>query len=213
MIILYASLRLFFDKFFDFYKPCRNKSKSAMIKKRSNSMRSATAKKVVSIFSLIFGGLSIIGYITEGSQGQAMSWVISISMIVIGVLLLIPTLKKAEEALMIGALVLYSLFMFAGLVIMAIPDLGPFIGLLILGIVGVPFSFSIVYLARLAKEKNATPTGGPVIERVYPVNSSLAEANNGSIESQLISLKKMADQGLITEADYEAKKKSLLGLD
>jgi cytochrome c-type biogenesis protein CcmH/NrfG len=59
-------------------------------------------------------------------------------------------------------------------------------------------------LPPLAGEINTQPAQqAPVTQTETPV---------ASIKQQLEELKEMQDQGLITEADFEAKKKQLLGI-
>lgn len=172
-------------------------------------MQSSTAKKIVSVFSLVFGALSIISIFQE-KNAEVLSWILSISLIIIGILLLIPSLTKHEKGLMIFALVIYSLFVFSGLIILLFY---PVLSLIVFAVVGVPFAFSIVYLVLLKKEKQQDEE--EVID--WPVgHSNIGDQpsediqSKESLEQKLSSLKNMAEKGLITQEEYEAKKSDLL---
>jgi len=58
-------------------------------------MKSKTAKNVVAIYSVVFGALALIGSISNGAD--VMTYIIETTMIIMGILLLIPTLQKAPK--------------------------------------------------------------------------------------------------------------------
>lgn len=111
-------------------------------------MKSITAKKVVAIFSIVFGAISIFGSLD--TETTVPSIILAVAIIVIGILLLLPALKKAEKGLMITGLVLYSLFIFMGVLLLFVV---PILGVMFMMMFGVPFAFSIVYLVQLNKEQ------------------------------------------------------------
>lgn len=112
-------------------------------------MKSSSAKKVVAIYSIVFATLSLLGTFTE--TPDVLEIIIVITMLISGIILLIPELKKVEKPLMITLLVVYSVFVLVGLIYFFII---PLIGLIVFGMVGVPFIFAIVFLSLKAKEDN-----------------------------------------------------------
>ena len=169
-------------------------------------MRSLTAKKVVAIYSIVFGGLGLIGSFSDAIDVWTL--VIEILLIALGILLLIPALQRAEKGLIITGLVYYSLLVLAGLIFFFII---PFMGFIIWGLSGVPFAFSIVYLVRRGKEELGMwdDYGNPN----FPKEESPLVKDASFVENQLKVLAKMVEDGLITEADYEKKKNLLLEIE
>ncbi len=179
-------------------------------------MKSSTAKKVVAIFSIIFGILALIG--SFGDDPQTTSIIISIGMIVIGILLLIPNFsEKTQKGLIIAVLAYYSLTILVGFAVMMV---APPVGVLIIGIVLVPFIFSIVYLVRQSKEveeeksrqvylRFQQETKDRLVQNGRELESKPLERELG-IEGKLQSLKNLQNSGLITTEDYERKKADLL---
>lgn len=134
--------------------------------------------------------------------------IIEILLIVLGILLLVPALQKAEKGLIITGLVYYSLLVLAGLVFFFIL---PFMGFLIWGLSGVPFAFSIVYLVRRGKED--TFLGDEYSYSDFSRKESPVQKDAAFVENQLKVLAKMVEDGLISEADYEKKKNLLLEIE
>jgi len=169
-------------------------------------MRSLTAKKVVAIYSIVFGALGFMGSFNDAVDVWTL--IIEILLIVLGILLLVPALQKAEKALIITGLVYYSLLVLAGLVFFFIL---PFMGFLIWGLSGVPFAFSIVYLVRKGKEQYemSDDYGNPNFNK----EESPLQKDAQFVENQLKVLAKMVEDGLISEADYEKKKNILLEIE
>jgi len=169
-------------------------------------MRSLTAKKVVAIYSIVFGALGFVGSFNDAVDVWTL--IIEILLIVLGILLLVPALQKAEKGLIITGLVYYSLLVLAGLVFFFIL---PFMGFLIWGLSGVPFAFSIVYLVRRGKEN--TFLGDEYSYSDFSRKESPVQKDAAFVENQLKVLAKMVEDGLISEADYEKKKNLLLEIE
>ena len=169
-------------------------------------MESLTAKKVVAIYSIVFGGLGFIGGLSQ--EPDPITIIIEILLIILGILLLIPSLQKVEKGLIITGLVYYSLLVLAGLVFFFIL---PLMGILIWVLAGVPFAFSIVYLVRRRKE-SIVYSDNYIIPSYAKEESPMAK-DAVFVENQLKVLAKMVEDGLISEADYEKKKKLLLDIE
>lgn len=174
-------------------------------------MKSTTAKKIAAIFSVVFGGLAILGFRNEAIEPTAL--VLAILMVASGVLLLIPGLEKMEKTLVIITLVIYSIFIFAGLLFLF---LLPPLGIAMFAIGGVPFSFAIVYLVKRAREDEYYAAHTPIRPSSYLERpkqpASAINISVDDIEQQLIKLRGMVDSGLISEQDYNAKKEALLNI-
>jgi hypothetical protein len=164
------------------------------------------SKKVVAIYSIVFGAIGLIGSFSDAVAVWAL--VIEILLIVLGILLLIPALQRAEKGLIITGLVYYSLLVLAGLIFFFII---PFMGFVIWGLSGVPFAFSIVYLVRKGKEELGM--GDDYSNPSFPREESPLVKDASFVETQLKVLAKMVEDGLITEADYEKKKNLLLDIE
>lgn len=65
-------------------------------------------------------------------------------------------------------------------------------------------------ICSMVQSMRAQPTATPIVP--VPINTVAANNSVNDIEEQLIKLKSMVDSGIITQEDYEAKKKQLLGL-
>jgi len=175
-------------------------------------MKSQTAKNVVAIYSVVFGTLGLVGSLNS-LAADVFTYIIEATMIILGILLLIPSLHKATKGLIVTSIVIYSIYIFSGLIVFFII---PFIGALIFGLVGVPFAFGIVYLARLKKENEpspfysgATPVNTPRPNAPEPVSNTTEEDQT---YTRLTALNKMLNEGLISQEDYETKKKNILNI-
>ena len=169
-------------------------------------MESLTAKKVVAIYSIVFGALGFFGGLSQ--ELDPITIIIEILLIIMGILLLIPSLQRAEKALIITGLVYYSLLVLAGLIFFFV---WTFMGVLIWILSGVPFAFSIVYLVRKGKED--TYLGDEYSYNDFSRKESPVQKDAAFVENQLKVLAKMVEDGLISEADYEKKKKLLLDIE
>ena len=58
-------------------------------------MKSSSAKKVVAIYSIVFATLSLLGTFTE--TPDVLEIIIVITMLISGIILLIPELKKSKN--------------------------------------------------------------------------------------------------------------------
>ena len=104
--------------------------------------------KIVSIFSIVFGALSLLGIIS--GEGDIISTLIlGMALIACGILMLIFKDHKASYGITIGVFVIHCIGVLSGLIYLF---LFPLLGLLTLGLYGVPFSFSIVYFVKRKKE-------------------------------------------------------------
>ncbi len=169
-------------------------------------MKSLTAKRVVAIYSLVFGFVALIGLVSQPEFTDPITFIFTILLIITGILLLIPSLNKAELGLMIGCLVYYSFGILMGIVFIL---LAPFLGFVVLAIVGVPFSFSIVFLNKRSKEKSMEKND----QNAQNIENQDMLFNTKSatyIEQELVHLNKMVEAGLINQEDYEKRKKALL---
>lgn len=169
-------------------------------------MSSLSAKKVVAIYSIVFGALGFFGGLSQ--ELDPITIIIEILLIIMGILLLIPSLQRAEKALIITGLVYYSLLVLAGLIFFFV---WTFMGVLIWILSGVPFAFSIVYLVRKGKED--TYLGDEYSYNDFSRKESPVQKDAAFVENQLKVLAKMVEDGLISEADYEKKKNLLLEIE
>ena len=174
-------------------------------------MKSKTAKNVVAIYSVVFGALGLIGSISN--MADVMTYIIETTMIIMGILLLIPALQKATKGLIIASIVIYSISIFSGLIMLFI---FPLLGALIFGMVGVPFAFGIVYLSRVKKENETNPIYGeatPISKPPFDIPDKLSDSTEeDQTYTRLTALNKMLSEGLITKEDYEKKKNSILNI-
>lgn len=177
-------------------------------------MKSSSAKKVVAIYSIVFATLSLLGTFTE--TPDVLGIIIVITMLISGIILLIPELKKVEKPLMITLLVVYSVFVLGGLIYFFII---PLIGLIVFGMVGVPFIFAIVFLSLKAKEDNhvTSQSSNPPFfsssqDRPFATNYFSSPATEDQCYTKLSSYNKMLKEGLITQEEFDQKKKEILGL-
>lgn len=111
-------------------------------------MKSNTAKKVVAIYSLVFGAIALLGTVTSEPNTPAL--ILSLAIVVLGILLLVRFLAKIEQGLIITSLALYALFIVAGIIIFIDNKT---LGLIAMFMFALPFAFAIVYLVLLSKER------------------------------------------------------------
>jgi hypothetical protein len=173
-------------------------------------MKSKTAKNIIAIYSLVFGALGLIGSIGNGAE--VLTYFLEAAMILLGILLLIPPLGKAAKGLVITLFVIYSIYIIIGFIYFFIL---PFLGGLVFAMVGVPFAFGIVYLVRINKENNISNFYGPSAPVNKPSNLIISESSTDGVEEEqihlrLAALNKMLSEGLISQEDYDNKKKSIL---
>jgi len=111
-------------------------------------MNSIVSKMIVALYSIVFGVVGLIGPISYGPE--ALVYVVQSVMIVIGIVLLIPPLKKFMKLIMMIVTGVYSLIVLTGLIIIFMI---PLAGILLLAVIAIPFTFSIVSLGLIKKEK------------------------------------------------------------
>lgn len=168
-------------------------------------MKSSTAKKVVAIYSIVFGLLALFESITGGlsTSSEASSLVFEVVLVVMGVLLLTIARGRLEKVFMIIALVVYSLCALVGLIVMIIV---PFFGIVAMLIFVVPFVFTIIYLVSLNHENNPQTTSYTVARSS---NESFATPKE-TVEDKLAFVKRLYDDGLLTSEEYERKRQSII---
>ena len=166
-------------------------------------MRSKTAAKVVTIYSIVFGALVFIGglsnFNTEGNQ--AFNIFLGIAILTLSIIALVITNQEKdrpkEKALLITLFVIYCFFEAVSFITLFLPFFGLQIFLLVQLVIAVPFSFGIVYLVRLSKEAKMPITNSAVQTFLE------SEKNLTDFEQKIHLLKKLKDDGLISEEEYK----------
>ena len=113
-------------------------------------MRSSSALKVVSIYSIVIGVLGLIGSFNNQLSSYGSNAFIFIVLIVLSILSLSIQNLTAQKVFMIIIFVFYCLMIGTSLIILV---LFPGIGLLVLGLFVVPFIYGIIYLVKSGKER------------------------------------------------------------
>ncbi len=166
-------------------------------------MRSKTAAKVVTIYSIVFGALVLLGAIGNINNGgdRAVGVVMGIAILALGIIGLVLTNQEndrpKEKAFMITLFVIYCIYEVASFFILFVPFFGMQFFLIIQALIAVPFSFSIVYLVRLSKEAHMVKTNSQV------TNFLESEKQLSDFEQKIHLLKKLKDDGLISEEEYK----------
>jgi hypothetical protein len=164
-------------------------------------MEASTAKKVVAISSLALGGISTITSLFEigTSSFNFLRFVFSVFLLVVGILLLAIRSESAQKGLLIAVFIFFCFCILIGLLSFLIPFVGWLLGVIIFGIYGVPFAFSIVYFVTSGRE--ATIAADEDLRQVVALDDM----------ERLTQLKQLLDSGAITEEEYEREKHKILG--
>lgn len=166
-------------------------------------MRSKTAAKVITIYSIVFGALVLSGAIGNINNGgdRAVGVVMGIAILALGIIGLVVTNQEKdrpkEKAFIITLFVIYCIYEVASFIILFVPFFGMQFFLIIQAVIAVPFSFSIVYLVRLGKEAEMAKTNSAV------TNFLESEKHVSDFEQKIHLLKKLKDDGLISEEEYK----------
>lgn len=184
------------------------------MKKGGIFMKSSTAKKVVAMYTLMIGVLFIFNSGLEIiSEVSTISIYISITLLIGSALLMSFNNLKAERSLMMGMLFFYFLLIFGGLIYIM---MAPLISFIIFLIGGLPVVFINIYFSRLEAEKgemSSTLDNGSQTKAVDEFNhQDNGEPSCDDIKKTLKHLSEMVKDGLITQSDYNEKKRELLKL-
>ena len=192
-------------------------------------MKSGAAAVTTAVIMLVLGIFSLVGSIGgEGNDFSLFGVIFSSLLIIFTILTFIFVHKKKYHELffmiffMVIASAILAFTVFAGIAFTAIEseilqELFDLVGYFIFvfgGVFGlVPFIFSIVYFALRGKEKRALQVRGDASEdfvfRKVQVTPPLGTSHR-SLEDQLIELRNLFNQGLITAEEFERKRQELL---
>jgi hypothetical protein len=170
-------------------------------------MKSIVAARVVAIYSIIFGALSVLGNISELADDPSLisSIFLAVALIILGVFSIIKAKQNNyKESLFISLIfVFYCVILFGGLVILLWGDVFFTLGLLVIGLIITPFVFSIIYFVSSSREK-ALLNNEAV--RKQSDSPTLGSDNNNPINSLnmgIEQLKKLKQDGLISEEQFK----------
>ncbi len=165
-------------------------------------MKSKIAKNIVALSS-IFLSFGMFFANTIEQDHIVIIYVIAVILLVIGVLLLIPWLKKLTMLFVIILDFIYFAFFIAGVMaLIKTPDPSLIFFFIVLFI---PLCFSVLYFVLFLKEKKKVST-----LKATKIDAELLKSST-SLSAALNNLLTAKNKGEITEEEYLAKKKDLIG--
>lgn len=163
-------------------------------------MRSSTAAKVVGIYSIVFGALSLLGQLTdlvEQDNSPILSIIIAILFVSFGIVILVRTNNnESAKGFVVTLLVFYMIVAVAGLIILAVPIVGPIIFVVLEAMVITPIIFSFMYFSKFSKEQN---------EVVHT-----AQNTSFLLHDKLRELESLLSEGVISQEEYEEKRQAII---
>ena len=170
-------------------------------------MKSIIAARVVAVYSIVFGALSVLGNISDLGDNPSLisSIFLAVALIILSFFAIIKANQKNyKESLFISFIfVFYCFILFGGLVILLWGDEFSTLGLLVIGLIITPFVFSIIYFVSSSREK-ALLNNEAV--RKQTDSPSLGSDNNNPINllnMGIEQLKKLKQDGLISEEQFK----------